>query len=83
MSHHYVKFDNVHYRYPDGFEALRGVSFLITAMLSRGFSGMFPLSHPRRWHSADTLLVIIWTGAFIAGRLCVIPLLFTHLFNHV
>lgn len=30
MSHHYVKFDNVHYRYPDGFEALRGVSFLIT-----------------------------------------------------
>lgn len=30
MSHHYVKFDNVHYRYPDGFEALCGVSFLIT-----------------------------------------------------
>lgn len=53
------------------------------AMLSRGFSGMFPLSHPLRWHTADTIFVIIWTGAFVAGRLWDIPLLFTHLFNHV
>lgn len=30
MSHHYIKFTNVHYRYPDGTEALRGISFLIT-----------------------------------------------------
>lgn len=30
MSHHYLRFDNVHYRYPNGFEALRGVSFQIT-----------------------------------------------------
>ncbi|MCB9017408.1 MAG: ABC transporter ATP-binding protein [Paludibacteraceae bacterium] len=30
MSHHYVSFDNVRYRYPSGSEALKGVSFLIT-----------------------------------------------------
>ncbi|MDE6140212.1 MAG: energy-coupling factor ABC transporter ATP-binding protein [Alistipes sp.] len=30
MSHHYLRFDNVHYRYPNGCEALRGVSFCIT-----------------------------------------------------
>ncbi|WP_417014385.1 energy-coupling factor ABC transporter ATP-binding protein [Alistipes sp.] len=29
MSHHYLRFDDVHYRYPDGCEALRGVSFRI------------------------------------------------------
>lgn len=29
MSHHYLLFDDVHYRYPDGCEALRGVSFRI------------------------------------------------------
>lgn len=27
MSHHYLQFRDVHYRYPDGHEALRGVSF--------------------------------------------------------
>ncbi len=27
MSHHYLQFDEVHYRYPNGLEALRGVSF--------------------------------------------------------
>lgn len=30
MSHHYLLFDDVHYRYPNGYEALRGVSFRIT-----------------------------------------------------
>ena len=30
MSHHYLRFDNVHYRYPNGYEALCGVSFRIT-----------------------------------------------------
>lgn len=29
MSHHYLRFDRVHYRYPNGFEALRDVSFEI------------------------------------------------------
>ncbi|MCM1150558.1 MAG: energy-coupling factor ABC transporter ATP-binding protein [Alistipes sp.] len=27
MSHHYLQFDDVHYRYPDGYEALCGISF--------------------------------------------------------
>lgn len=30
MSHHYLRFDNVHYSYPGGGEALRGVSFCLT-----------------------------------------------------
>lgn len=30
MSHHYLRFDDVHYRYPNGCEALCGVSFCIT-----------------------------------------------------
>ena len=30
MSHHYLRFDDVHYRYPNGYEALGGVSFRIT-----------------------------------------------------
>lgn len=30
MSHHYLLFDDVHYVYPNGYEALRGVSFRIT-----------------------------------------------------
>ena len=30
MSHHYIRFDDVHYRYPNGYEALCGVSFRIT-----------------------------------------------------
>lgn len=30
MSHHYIQFDDVHYTYPDGHEALKGVSFRIT-----------------------------------------------------
>ena len=30
MSHHYLWFDDVHYRYPNGYEALCGVSFRIT-----------------------------------------------------
>lgn len=30
MSHHYLWFDDVHYRYPNGYEALCGVSFCIT-----------------------------------------------------
>lgn len=29
MSHHYIQFDNVHYSYPNGYEALKGVSFRI------------------------------------------------------
>ena len=29
MSHHYLLFDDVHYRNPNGYEALRGVSFRI------------------------------------------------------
>lgn len=29
MSHHYIKFDKVHYTYPNGYEALRGVTFRI------------------------------------------------------
>ena len=30
MSHHYIRFSDVKYRYPGGYEALRGVSFLAT-----------------------------------------------------
>lgn len=30
MSHHYIQFTDVHYRYPDGHEALKGVTFRIT-----------------------------------------------------
>lgn len=30
MSHHFLRFEQVHYRYPNGHEALRGVSFEIT-----------------------------------------------------
>ena len=30
MSHHDLRFDDVHYRYPNGYEALCGVSFRIT-----------------------------------------------------
>lgn len=30
MSHHYLLFDDVHYRYPNGYEALRGISFRVT-----------------------------------------------------
>ncbi|MDD3108586.1 MAG: ABC transporter ATP-binding protein [Alistipes sp.] len=30
MSHHFVRFENVHYTYPNGYEALRGVSFCVT-----------------------------------------------------
>lgn len=30
MSHHYIKFSNVHCTYPNGYEALRGVDFLVT-----------------------------------------------------
>ena len=26
MSHHFLQFDRVHYRYPNGYEALRGVT---------------------------------------------------------
>lgn len=29
MSHHYLQFDHVHYTYPNGFHALRGISFLL------------------------------------------------------
>ena len=29
MSHHYIRFDNVHYTYSNGYEALKGVSFRI------------------------------------------------------
>lgn len=30
MSHHFIRFSDVHYRYPDGTEALKGISFNIT-----------------------------------------------------
>ena len=30
MSHHFLQFDRVHYRYPNGYEALRGVTFRLT-----------------------------------------------------
>lgn len=30
MSHHYIQFNDVHYRYPNGYEALSGVSFRVT-----------------------------------------------------
>lgn len=30
MSHHYLLFDDVHYSYPNGYEALRGISLRIT-----------------------------------------------------
>lgn len=29
MSHHFIRFENVHYTYPNGYEALKGVSFHI------------------------------------------------------
>jgi len=30
MSHHIIKADEIHFTYPDGFHAIRGISFLIT-----------------------------------------------------
>lgn len=30
MSHHYIRFSNVHFSYSGGYEALRGISFLAT-----------------------------------------------------
>lgn len=30
MSHHFLQFDRVHYRYPNGYEALHGVTFRLT-----------------------------------------------------
>lgn len=30
MSHHYIRFQDVTYRYPDGYEALHGISFVAT-----------------------------------------------------
>jgi cobalt/nickel transport system ATP-binding protein len=30
MSHHYIQFSDVHYRYPNGYEALSGVTFRVT-----------------------------------------------------
>lgn len=44
MSHHYIKFTDVHYTYPNGYEALLGVSFLIihgerVALLGRNGAG--------------------------------------------
>ncbi|MDE5869690.1 MAG: energy-coupling factor ABC transporter ATP-binding protein [Muribaculaceae bacterium] len=30
MSHHFVRYSNVHYRYEDGTEALKGVNFMVT-----------------------------------------------------
>ncbi|MCD8182204.1 MAG: hypothetical protein LUE99_02995 [Bacteroides sp.] len=29
MSHHYIRFDHVHYAYANGYKALKGVSFRI------------------------------------------------------
>lgn len=56
---------------------------LHNAMLSRGFAGMFPLSHPLHWRWSDTIYTIIWICLFAAGRIFDIPLAFTHLFNHI
>lgn len=44
MSHHYIQFSDVCYEYPNGFEALRGVTFRIThgekvALLGRNGAG--------------------------------------------
>ena len=48
MSHHYLRFDDVHYRYPNGYEALCGVSFCIThgekvALVGANGAGKSPL----------------------------------------
>ena len=44
MSHHYIRFTDVRYTYPNGYEALRGVTFLLThgekvALLGRNGAG--------------------------------------------
>lgn len=40
MSHHYIKFRDVHYKYPNGYEALRGIDFLITHGEKVAFVGL-------------------------------------------
>lgn len=44
MSHHFIQFDNVHYIYPNGYEALRGITFRAShgekvALLGRNGAG--------------------------------------------
>lgn len=44
MSHHYIKATDIHFSYPDGYEALRGVNFMIrhgerVALLGRNGAG--------------------------------------------
>lgn len=44
MSHHYIKFENVSFSYPDGYEAVKDISFKIThgervALLGRNGAG--------------------------------------------
>ena len=39
MSHHFVEFKNVYFRYPDGTEALKGITFRITHGESVGIVG--------------------------------------------
>lgn len=56
---------------------------LHNAMLSRGFSGMFPMSHPLQWRWSDTVYLTTWTCLFVAGRIFDIPLAFTQLLNHI
>ena len=52
---------------------------IYNAMESRGFDGSIPISigHTSRWHTRDTLFLIIWIALFLAGRFLNVDAIFS------
>lgn len=72
MSHHYLLFDGVHYRYPNGYEALRGVTFRLahgekTALVGANGAGKSTLL----LHTDGLLLPT--SGQVVVGGIAVAP----------